>query len=118
MTQAKRSIPEGLHTVTPHLVVKNAAAAIEFYKKAFGAQERSRFDQQPPVPRRLRGPKAQRRNRGTLGDSPAQSVERLRPHQRRVGEDHQDVIVLLGNRLAGFSLWRTENEENRPLRAG
>ena len=44
MTQAKRSIPEGLHTVTPHLVVKNAAAAIEFYKKAFGAQERSRFE--------------------------------------------------------------------------
>jgi len=44
MTQAKRSIPEGLHTVTPHLVVKNAAQAIEFYKKAFGAEERSRFE--------------------------------------------------------------------------
>ena len=44
MTQATRSIPEGLHTVTPHLVVKNAAQAIEFYKKAFGAEERSRFE--------------------------------------------------------------------------
>lgn len=44
MTQAKSPIPEGLHTVTPHLVVKNAAQAIEFYKNAFGAQERSRFE--------------------------------------------------------------------------
>jgi len=44
MTQAKSPIPEGLHTVTPHLVVRNAAQAIEFYKKAFNAQERSRFE--------------------------------------------------------------------------
>lgn len=44
MTQAKSPIPEGLHTVTPHLVVRNAAQAIEFYKNAFGAQERSRFE--------------------------------------------------------------------------
>ena len=29
-------IPEGYASVTPHLVVKNAAKAIEFYKKAFG----------------------------------------------------------------------------------
>ena len=32
-------IPEGFSTVTPHLVVKDAAAAIDFYKKAFGAEE-------------------------------------------------------------------------------
>ncbi len=32
-------IPEGFHTVTPHLVVRGAADAIEFYKKAFGAEE-------------------------------------------------------------------------------
>ena len=32
-------IPEGYHSVTPYLVIKNAAAAIEFYKKAFGAVE-------------------------------------------------------------------------------
>lgn len=44
MTQAKSPIPEGLHTVTPHLVVRNAAQAIEFYKKAFGAEERGRFE--------------------------------------------------------------------------
>jgi PhnB protein len=32
-------IPQGLHTVTPHLVIKGAAKAIDFYKKAFGAEE-------------------------------------------------------------------------------
>jgi len=32
-----KSIPEGMHTITPHLVCAGAADAIEFYKKAFGA---------------------------------------------------------------------------------
>jgi PhnB protein len=36
-------IPKGFHTLTPSLVVRNAASAIEFYKKAFGATERSRL---------------------------------------------------------------------------
>jgi PhnB protein len=35
-------IPEGMHTVTPHLVCAGAAEAIEFYQKAFGATELSR----------------------------------------------------------------------------
>ena len=34
-----RKIPEGFHTLTPHLVVRGGAQAIEFYKKAFGAEE-------------------------------------------------------------------------------
>ncbi len=34
-----KPIPDGCHTVTPHLIVKGAAKAIEFYKKAFGATE-------------------------------------------------------------------------------
>jgi PhnB protein len=38
-----KPIPEGYHTVTPYLVVKGAAAAIDFYKKAFGAIERFRM---------------------------------------------------------------------------
>jgi uncharacterized glyoxalase superfamily protein PhnB len=37
-----KPIPEGLHTLTPQLTVDGAAEAIEFYKKAFGAEERSR----------------------------------------------------------------------------
>lgn len=36
-------IPEGMHTVTPHLICENAAAAIDFYQRAFGAQELSRL---------------------------------------------------------------------------
>jgi PhnB protein len=35
-------IPEGFHTLTPSLTVHNAAEAIEFYKRAFGAEEISR----------------------------------------------------------------------------
>jgi len=34
-----KPIPDGYHTATPYLVVQGAANAIEFYKKAFGAEE-------------------------------------------------------------------------------
>jgi uncharacterized glyoxalase superfamily protein PhnB len=34
-----KPIPQGMHTVTPHLVCAEAAKAIDFYKKAFGATE-------------------------------------------------------------------------------
>lgn len=36
-------IPEGYHAITPHLVIKGAAEAIEFYKRAFGAEELGRM---------------------------------------------------------------------------
>jgi PhnB protein len=42
MSPAKNPIPQGMHTVTPHLVVKGAAKALDFYKQAFGAKEKSR----------------------------------------------------------------------------
>ena len=38
-------IPEGFHSVTPYLIVKGAAQAIEYYKKVFGATEVLRMDQ-------------------------------------------------------------------------
>jgi uncharacterized glyoxalase superfamily protein PhnB len=38
-----KAVPDGYHTVTPFLNVKGAAEAIEFYKKAFGAEEQSRM---------------------------------------------------------------------------
>ena len=38
-----KPIPDGYHSVTPALTIKGAAEAIEFYKKAFGAQELNRF---------------------------------------------------------------------------
>src|SRR5262245_52224563 len=40
---AVRPIPAGYHTVTPYLVINGAARALEFYKKAFGAEERVRM---------------------------------------------------------------------------
>jgi PhnB protein len=38
-----KPIPEGMHSVTPHLVCAGAAEAIEFYKKAFNATEVGRM---------------------------------------------------------------------------
>ncbi|MDA8164297.1 MAG: VOC family protein [Desulfobacteraceae bacterium] len=35
-----RPIPEGYHTITPMLMLKDVRKAIEFYKRAFGARER------------------------------------------------------------------------------
>jgi uncharacterized glyoxalase superfamily protein PhnB len=36
-------IPAGHHTITAHLVIKGASEAIEFYKRAFGAEELGRM---------------------------------------------------------------------------
>lgn len=44
MAQKVKPIPEGYHTLTPFLSLKDAAKAIEFYKKAFGAQEVEKHD--------------------------------------------------------------------------
>ena len=39
-----KPIPDGYHTVTPYLALDDAAEAIEFYKRAFGAKERVRME--------------------------------------------------------------------------
>jgi PhnB protein len=39
MAGKAKPIPEGYHSVTPYLIIKGAANAIDFYKKAFGAKE-------------------------------------------------------------------------------
>jgi uncharacterized glyoxalase superfamily protein PhnB len=36
-------IPQGMHSITPHLVCAGAAKAIDFYKQAFGATEEGRM---------------------------------------------------------------------------
>ncbi len=43
MTQKVNPIPPGMRSVTPHLVCDGASAAIDFYKKAFGATEVARM---------------------------------------------------------------------------
>jgi PhnB protein len=44
--QRVKAIPEGMHTITPHIVVRDAARAAKWYEEALGAEERSRI----PVP--------------------------------------------------------------------
>lgn len=39
-----KPIPDGYHSVQPYLIFKNAAQAIAFYTKAFGAKERFRME--------------------------------------------------------------------------
>jgi PhnB protein len=43
MISKVKPIPEGYHTATPYLIVKDASRAIDFYKKAFGATELARM---------------------------------------------------------------------------
>jgi PhnB protein len=41
-----KPIPDGYHSVTPYLIVKGASDAIDFYKRAFGANELFRMEHQ------------------------------------------------------------------------
>jgi uncharacterized glyoxalase superfamily protein PhnB len=43
MAKKAQAIPKGYHTVTPNICVAGADRAIDFYKRAFGAEELSRF---------------------------------------------------------------------------
>lgn len=43
MTKSSNPIPPGFPTLTPQLIIKDAAKAIDFYKKAFGAEEMMRM---------------------------------------------------------------------------
>ena len=47
MTEPRvKAIPDGMHAITPHIVVRDAARAAEWYADALGAEERKRI----PVP--------------------------------------------------------------------
>lgn len=39
MSNKVKPVPDGYHTATPYLTIRGAAAAIDFYKRAFGAKE-------------------------------------------------------------------------------
>ena len=47
MANQVKAIPEGFEGATPYLAIKGAAAAIDFYKKAFGATEKIGMPQRP-----------------------------------------------------------------------
>ena len=42
-TQAAKPIPDGMHTLTPHIICEGASDALAFYKKAFNAEELMRL---------------------------------------------------------------------------
>ena len=44
MPSQVKPIPQGFHSVTPYLTLNDAARALDFYKRAFGAQEVVRMD--------------------------------------------------------------------------
>jgi PhnB protein len=44
MTESNAKAPEGMHTITPHIVVGDAAKAAAWYKEVLGAEERSRIE--------------------------------------------------------------------------
>jgi PhnB protein len=45
MSKEISSVPEGFNSITPYLIIKGAAQAIEYYKSVFGATEVFRMDQ-------------------------------------------------------------------------
>ena len=44
-----KPIPEGYHSLTPYLIVDGAAAAMDYYKKAFGAIELFRMEHEGKI---------------------------------------------------------------------
>jgi len=42
-SKASKPIPQGYHSVTPYLIIRDAGKALDFYKKAFGAVEKFRM---------------------------------------------------------------------------
>ena len=42
MAEKAKPVPDGFHTLTPHLTVRDAEKAIDFYQKAFGAEVRGK----------------------------------------------------------------------------
>jgi len=44
MTESNVKTPEGMHTITPHIVVSDARAATHWYKQVMRAEERSRIE--------------------------------------------------------------------------
>jgi PhnB protein len=49
MANKVKPIPDGYHTATPYLIVHDGKAAIDFYARAFGAQEVMRFEHEGKI---------------------------------------------------------------------
>lgn len=74
-------IPDGYHSVTPYLIIKGAARALEFYKQAFGASEVMR----------LEGP----------GGSIGHAEVRIGDSRIMMADEHPDMGVLSPESIGG-----------------
>lgn len=79
-------IPAGYHSVTPYLIVDGAARAIEFYKKAFGAEELLRL----PMPD---GKIAHAEVK--IGDSPVMLADETDQYKGPQGEERGPVSLMI-----------------------
>ena len=79
MADKVKPVPEGYHTVTPYLIINGATAALDFYKKAFGATELFRF----PMPDGTIGHAEIRIGDShiMLGDEPEEAMANTPDHQ-------------------------------------
>jgi uncharacterized glyoxalase superfamily protein PhnB len=80
-----RPVPKGHHTVTPNLVLRDCAAAIVFYQRAFGAKELMRM--------------------------PSPDGERIWHAELKIG----DSIVYLGDEMPGASAHAPTSQEPSPM---
>jgi PhnB protein len=100
-----KPIPAGFHAITPHIVCRGAADAIEWYKKAFGAVERGRMT--------LPDGKSVMHSLIFIGDSPMMIVDEF-PQWNSVGPQ------TLGNSPVTLHLYVTDADAmmNRAVAAG
>src|SRR2546428_11322713 len=96
MTSDVKPIPDGYHTITPVLMVNDAAKLIDFLKDAFGAREKERFTD--PTGRIVR-------EEVTLGDSIVQLSD-------AIGEQKPVQVPLL------LYVTDTDSTYRRALKAG
>ena len=62
MASEVKHVPQGFHTATPYLIIRNADAAIDFYRTAFGATELERITDDSGKVRQRRSRSAIRRS--------------------------------------------------------
>lgn len=103
-TKAKSFVPEGSATVNAYLSVRNAAAAIEFYKRAFGAREVYRL----PMPG------------GVIGHAELRILDTLVMLADEAPEFGNKSPATLGGSPVGFSLYVEDCDAffKRALEAG
>ena len=87
-----KPVPDGYHTVTPYLIVNGASAAIDFYKKAFGAEELFRM----PMPGGRVGHAEMK-----IGDSRIMLADEFPDHPESVAKSPQS----LGGTSFGVNLY-------------